>query len=134
MKHLNEVLDDIFGMMSCEEKDRIVEAVKKDNDSMPKDAVSEVLLILNEVFGKKHRVLSSKVTNKYKVILKHYSLDEIRNAFEKARDDDYHKETGYKYCTPEYFSRLEQMDKWVSFEPKQQQKNKGFELPKFNLK
>lgn len=133
MKNLNEVLDEIFGPMSCEEKDRIVEAVNKDNSNHSVSDITAILHTLNEVFGKKHRVIPQKIMGRYKAILKVYSISEIREAFEKARDDDYHKETGYKYCTPEYFSRMEQMDKWVSYEPKQKQSGGGFQMPKMNL-
>jgi hypothetical protein len=133
MKNLNEVLDEIFGPMSCPEKDKIIEAVEKDSKELSSgDNVAKILEMLNEIFGKKHRVLSPKVINRYKVILKHYTLDEIRNGMENAKNDDYHKETGYKHCHPEYFSRLEQMDKWVSFNPKQENKS-GFQMPKMNL-
>jgi hypothetical protein len=53
MKNLNEVLDDIFGPMSCEEKDRIIEAVNKDNKQQGSGDVAEILNMLNEIFGKK---------------------------------------------------------------------------------
>lgn len=132
MENLNKALDDIFGPNSCEEKDIIVEAVKKDSKPTTSNSeVSVILSLLNETFNKKHRVMSKKVINRYKEILKHYSIKEIESAFIKAKDDDYHIETGYKHCHPEYFSRMEQMDKWVSFEPKQKNKSK-FVLPKMN--
>jgi hypothetical protein len=130
MKNLNETLDDIFGPMSCEEKDRIIEAVEKDNKQQGSGDVGEILPMLNKVFSKKHRVLSSKVISRYKAILKIYSLEEINKAFVNAANDEFHRDTGYKHCTPEYFSRLEQIDKWVSFEPKQKT---NFKLPKMNL-
>lgn len=133
MKNLNEVLDDIFGPMGCEEKDRIIDAVNRDNKQQGSGDVAEILNMLNEIFGKKHRVMSPKVVNRYKQILKHYTLDEIRKGMENAKNDEYHRETGYKHCHPEYFSRIEQMDKWVSYEPKQKQSGSGFQMPKMNL-
>lgn len=121
MEYLKEVLDDVFGPQSCPEKDLIIEAVKKDNNEGSKVSgrVAEILPMFNEVFEKRSRVMPQKVVNKYKQILKVYSIDDILKAFKNAKADDFHKETGYKYCTLEYFSRMEQMDKWESFDPKQ---------------
>ena len=121
MEYLKEVLDEIFGPLSCPEKDQIIEAVKKDNKEgeKVKGKVAEILPMFNEIFGKRSRVMSQKVVNKYKQILKVYNLEDVRKAFENAKADDFHREHGYKYCTLEYFSRMEQFDKWVSFNPKQ---------------
>ena len=132
MEYLNEVLDDIFGPQSSPEKDLIVEAVNKDNKEGKKVSgrVAEILPMFNRVFDKKSRVMSAKVIAKYKGILKIYSMEDIEKAFTNAKNDDYHKETGYKYCTPEYFSRVEQMDKWESFNPAQKT---IFQMPKMNL-
>jgi len=132
MEYLNEVLDEIFGSHSCPEKDLIVEAVNKDNKEGKKvtGRVAEILPMFNRVFDKKSRIMSAKVISKYKQLLRTYSLEDIEKAFTNAKNDEYHKETGYKYCTPEYFSRVEQMDKWESFDPKQKT---IFQMPKMNL-
>lgn len=121
MEYLKEVLNEVFGPHSCPEKDLIIEAVKKDNKEGEalKGKVAEILPMFNEVFSKRSRVMSQKVVNKYKQILKFYSLEDVKKAFENAKADDYHREQQYKYCTLEYFSRMEQFDKWVSFNPKQ---------------
>jgi hypothetical protein len=121
MEYLKGVLDEIFGAQSSHEKDLIIEAVKKDNEEGEKMSgrVAEILPMFNEIFNKRSRVMSKKVINRYKQILKTYSIEDIRKAFTNAKNDQYHTETGYKYCTPEYFSRIEQMDKWESFDPRQ---------------
>lgn len=133
MEYLNEVLNELFGEHSSHEKDLIIEAVKKDNKEGSKvtGRVAEILPMFNNTFGKKSRVMSPKVINRYKAILKVYSLEDIQKAFNNAKADDYHVETGYKYCTLEYFSRMEQMDKWESFDPKQ---TTIFNMPQMNLK
>lgn len=132
MNNLKEALDEIFGSVRCAEKDIIIEAVKRDNEEtnkVPED-VAEILSIFQEVFQKRNK-MTQKVINKYKQLLKIYSIEDIKKAFVNAKNDDFHKETGYKHCTPEYFSRPEQMDKWESFDPKQ---TTIFQLPKMNLK
>jgi hypothetical protein len=31
-----------------------------------------------------------------------------------AKKDDYHKDTGYKYCTLEFFSRPDKLDRFLN--------------------
>jgi hypothetical protein len=52
---------------------------------------------------------------------------------ENAKDDEFHQENNYKYCTIEYFSRLEQIDKWTNV-TKEDKKKEGFVMPKFNVR
>jgi len=99
-------------------------------NSKLKDAA--IIDMFNNVFSKRSRVISKKVVNKYKEILKHYTQDEVRHAMEMAKADDFHKESGYKYCTIEYFSRIEQIDKWSNIKPVQ--KKNSFTQPKFYTK
>jgi hypothetical protein len=136
MKYLREALDDIFGEHLCPEKDIIIEAVKKDNkSSVGKEDMGEAAQILEMfkvIFNKpRTRVMSKKVINRYKRLLKVYSLNEIEEAMKKASKDDFHIETGYKHLTLEYFSREEMMDKWVSYDPRQ---TDIFTMPKMNIK
>jgi hypothetical protein len=124
MKYLKEVLDELFGAHSSPEKDMIIEAVNKDNKaSIGAADMGETVRILEmfkEIFNKpKTRVMSKKVVNRYKKLLKVYSIKEIEEAMRKASQDKFHIESGYKHLTLEYFSRDEMMDKWVSYDPKQ---------------
>ena len=56
------------------------------------DDVLKILNIFNEVFQKKSRVMTKKVVNKYKDILRHFSLDDIKSAMENAKEDEFHSE------------------------------------------
>lgn len=136
LKNLEATLDKMFGPFS-EEHTIILNAAKKDIDSMTSvasgDDVLKILNIFNEVFQKKSRVMTKKVVNKYKDILRHFSLDDIKSAMENAKDDEFHSENNYKYCTIEYFSRLEQIDKWTNV-TKEDKKKEGFVMPKFNVR
>ncbi len=121
--------------LTDQDKEFIVQMAESDVtreklNSKLKDAV--IIDMFNEVFSKRSRVISKKVVNKYREILKHYTQDEIRHAMEMAKEDDFHKESGYKYCTLEYFSRLEQIDKWSNIKPVQ--KKNRFTQPKFYTK
>ena len=77
--------------------------------------------------------MSKKVLNKYKEILKYYSLTDVQSAMRNARADEFHIENNFKYCTIEYFSRIEQIDKWMNVV--KEEKPKGdFVMPKFNVR
>ena len=136
LKNLENALDRIFGPFG-KEKDFIIEAAIKDIESMNKVDLkgdcSEILTSFNEIFNKRSRIISKKICRRYKEILKFYSVDEIKKAMSNAKNDDFHKDNSYKYCTLEYFSRLEQIDKWSSSIEKKEEKNK-FIMPKFNTK
>jgi hypothetical protein len=136
LKNLEAALDKMFGPFS-EERTIILNAAKKDIDSTTSvasgDDVLKILNIFNEVFQKNSRVMTKKVINKYKDILRHFSLDDIKGAMENAKDDEFHLDNNYKYCTIEYFSRLEQIDKWTNV-TKEDKKKEGFVMPKFNVK
>lgn len=135
-KNLDAVLNKLFGPFA-EERTLILNALKKDeelNASVSKsDDVSKIINIFNEVFGKNSRVMSKKVLNKYKEILKYYTLTDIQLAMQNAKADEFHVENNFKYCTIEYFSRIEQMDKWMNVVKEQKQKA-DFILPKFNVR
>ena len=135
-KNLDAVLNKLFGPFA-EERTLILNALKKDeelNASLSKsDDVSKIINIFNEVFGKNSKVMSKKVLNKYKEILRYYSLTEVQLAMQNAKADEFHIENNFKYCTIEYFSRIEQMDKWMNIVKEQKQKA-DFILPKFNVR
>lgn len=134
-RNLENALDRIFGVFS-EERTVILNALKKDEELMNQvsssDDVHKIINIFNEVFNKQSRVMSKKVLNKYREILKHFSLQDINQAMINAKIDDFHQENDYKYCTLEYFSRIEQIDKWLN--AAKQQKKSDFILPSFNVK
>lgn len=134
-KNLEDVLDKIFGPFA-QERTLILNAIKKDvelsNQITKSDDASKIINIFNEVFQKKSRVMTKKVLNRYKEILKHFTLQDIKSAMESAKDDDFHTENSYKYCTLEYFSRMEQIDKWLNVT--KEEKKSDFVMPTFNVR
>lgn len=121
--------------LTDQDREFMIEMAKSDvTSSGIKIRLKEQTIIdmFNGVFNKRSRVVSKKVLNKYKELLKHYTEEEIKQSMEMAKDDDFHKESGYKYCTLEYFSRLEQIDKWSNIKPAQ--KKNSFTQPKFYTK
>jgi len=134
-KHLEAELDKIFGPFA-EERTLILNAIKKDeelaNSVTSGDDASKIINIFNEIFQKKSRVMTKKVVNRYKEILKYFTLDDIKLAMESAKDDDFHADNSYKYCTLEYFSRMEQIDKWTNVT--KEEKKSDFVMPTFNVR
>lgn len=133
-KNLEDVLDELFGPFS-KERDLILQAITKDIEAINKvnpNSYADILGIFNNTFDKKSRVISKKVATRYNEILKYFTLDDIKSAMQNAKDDEFHTDTNYKYCTIEYFSRIEQIDKWTNVTKKESKSD--FILPSFNIK
>jgi hypothetical protein len=134
-KHLIEAIERLFGPFA-KEKDILIEAAEKDMELNSKvgdsDDVQLILSSFNTIFNKKSRIISKKVIGRYRELLKYYSMEEIKKSMINAKKDEFHISTKHKYCTIEYFSRIEQIDKWINIE--EEIKKEGFILPKFNVK
>ena len=131
--NLNETIEKYFGPF-CDDKikDNFINAALTDIKSFDKTDKEWIISTYNSIFGKKSRIISGAVNKKYNTVLKAFSRDELEKAMKAAKEDDFHKNSRYKYCTLEYFSRVDQVDKWLnaSVETKTEQ----FVLPKFNIK
>jgi hypothetical protein len=134
-KNLEAELDRIFGPFA-KERTLILNAIKKDvelsNHITSSDDASKIINLFNGIFEKNSRVMTKKVLNRYKEILKHFTLQDIKSAMESAKDDDFHTDNSYKYCTLEYFSRMEQIDKWLNVT--KEEKKSDFVMPTFNVR
>ncbi len=77
---------------------------------------SDLLKYFNTCFKKNHKVVNSGVKTKFTARIKEgYTLVNIRQAMQKASNDNFHRDNGYKYCTLEYFSRSNTLDKYGYF-------------------
>ena len=73
-----------------------------------------LLEFVNKSFGRNFKVVGDKVQRSYKSRLKDgYKKEDILNAIRNCKDNPYHKENNYQYCTPEFFSRAETLDKYA---------------------
>jgi tRNA(His) 5'-end guanylyltransferase len=140
-KKLKKAMDEYLGPFTPDWiKEKLLEAAREDAfvlDYTDSSDASWIIDTFNGIFKKKSRIMSSAVAKKYKTIFKHFTKPEIESAMKTASLDDFHKSNGYKYCTLEYFSRVDQMDKWLSAATTSEyvkQKEKEFILPKFNIK
>lgn len=72
-----------------------------------------LLEYINNAFGRKFTVVSKAVKDKYRSLLKQgYKKDQIISAINNCKNDSFHKEKNYQYCTLEYFSRSATIDKY----------------------
>jgi hypothetical protein len=135
-RNLTNEIDRIFGVFRDNNiKIKLLEAAEKDLCALfpsQNDDLSQVLIMFNQIFKKKSRLMSKKVISKYKEILKYYDLNDLEISMNNALVDEFHLENGHKYCTLEYFSRLDQIDKWVNV--KKVESKESFVLPTFNIK
>ena len=73
-----------------------------------------LLEFVNKSFGRNFKVVGDKIQRSYKARLKDgYKKEDIMNAIKNCKENPYHKENNYQYCTPEFFSRAETLDKYA---------------------
>lgn len=92
-----------------------------DNDSVSVNDTNNnidylaLLGFVNKTFGRRFEVINDKTKRAYKARLKEgYTKEQIMSAITNAAVSKYHKDNNYQYCTPEFFSRAETIDKYSS--------------------
>jgi len=100
------------------------------NNNVESIDFDQLLSFINSTFGRNFKVVNDKVKNKYKSLFKQgYGKEHIKDAILNASKNDYHKQTNYQYCTLEFFSRPETIDKYSSIT----QKNDNVYIPQQDL-
>jgi len=100
------------------------------NNNVESIDFDQLLSFINLTFGRNFKVVNDKVKNKYKSLFKQgYGKEHIKDAILNASKNDYHKQTNYQYCTLEFFSRPETIDKYSSIT----QKNDNVYIPQQDL-
>jgi len=97
---------------------------KNSNTSVfDKKMTSKLLKFINDRYGRNFRKIDA---NRLKKRLQTYSLDEILLAIENAHADKFHIDNGFKYLTPEYFTRNDTIiDKWLNTNTQNNDGTKG---------
>ena len=115
-----------------------IEEKLKDNNTINNNTINnninfdKLLSFLNSKTGRNFKIINEATKKKYNARLKEgYKKDDILNAIINAVNSDYHKENGFKYLTPEFFSRSETLDKYsnTNNKPKENNVNKSL-IPK----
>lgn len=80
---------------------------------------------INEKFGRSFKVVNDKTKKQIKARLKEkYTKQDIIDAINNCKESDFHKDNGYRYCTPEFFSRADILDRWSDVsKPKEKKVN-----------
>ena len=82
-----------------------------------------LLNYFNSNFEKNCRVFSDSVKSKFRSrIGDGYTTTEIAKAMQVCKNDQFHKDNNFKYCTIEYFSRAKTLDQYAFIDNKQNKK------------
>ena len=72
-----------------------------------------LLKFINSHTGRRFLIVSDSVKRKYAKLLKQgYTKENLKTAVINAVSEPYHKENGFKYLTPEFFSRPNTIDRY----------------------
>lgn len=72
-----------------------------------------LLKFINDSFSRQFRLINDKAKKQFKVRLKNgYTKEDIKQCIVNLKNNRYHKENGYQYCTPEFISRQDTLDKY----------------------
>jgi len=78
---------------------------------------AELLIFFNTCFGKRCKVFPQNTIKKYIKLLKQgYKIADIKMAMVNAKNDGWHKEQDYKYCTLDFFTRVDKLDRFLGME------------------
>ena len=96
-------------------QDPLVQVQEKEKEKVEYTIDYQALLdFVNKTFGRNFQVINDKVKRSYKSRIKDgYKKEHIIEAIKNCKENAYHKENNYQYCTPEFFSRAETLDKYA---------------------
>lgn len=104
---------------SIPEMPTLTKNADSDSDSVSVNDINKnidylaLLGFVNKTFGRRFEVINDKTKRAYKARLKDgYTKEQIMDAIKNAAASKYHKDNNYQYCTPEFFSRAETIDKY----------------------
>jgi hypothetical protein len=93
--------------------------VNKNKETINKEQeiINEFLELFKKITGKlRIRVVDEKTKKQLIELLKSYSMQDIEIAIKNACNDQYHKESKLKYITPEFITRADKFQKFVSMD------------------
>jgi uncharacterized phage protein (TIGR02220 family) len=110
-KALDKAPDTIIKQKNKETNEQSIAPTKV--DAVELIDFEKLLSFINFSFGRKFQVINKKVRASYNARIKEgYTKDQITDAINNCKEIAYHKEKNYQYCTPEFFSRSEILDKY----------------------
>jgi len=124
-KHKNNTSKSLVKLVGKEKEiERIIE---EDNIYI------EFLNIFKTITGKsKIKSIDNKTKKQLSELLKSYDMKDIALAISNATKDSYHIETEHKYITPEFITRPDKFQKFVSILPKKDEIKQIIPMPKYS--
>ncbi len=90
-----------------------VQEKEKEKEKEQSIAFQALLEFINLSFGRNFRVMNNSIKEKYRSLLKQgYTKQQITDSINNCKNNEYHKQNNYQYCTPEFFSRPVTIDKY----------------------
>jgi uncharacterized phage protein (TIGR02220 family) len=72
-----------------------------------------LLNYINSSLNRKFKIINDNIKTKFKSRLKDgYTKEDIKNCIDNLKNIQYHKDNGYQFCTPEFISRADTLDKY----------------------
>lgn len=93
------------------------EIIEEENNTQKNTFVDLYISEFNKVRNTKFRTLPKGSVLKLKNALKSYSHDEIIQSYKNAIKDQFHIDNGFIHLTPEFFTRIDKIEKFLNFKP-----------------
>jgi uncharacterized phage protein (TIGR02220 family) len=90
-----------------------VNVINNSNVDVENIDFDSLLNLINDTFKRSFRTINAKNRQAFNARMKQgYKKTDIQTAIKNCSTNDYHIETNFRYCTPEFFSRADVLDKY----------------------
>jgi uncharacterized phage protein (TIGR02220 family) len=110
-----------------------VNVINNNNVNVENIDFDSLLNLINDTFKRSFRTINAKNRNAYMARMKQgYKKTDIQTAIKNCLSNNYHIETNYRYCTPEFFSRADVLDKYSNVTEKKTEPVNASNVPCWN--
>lgn len=110
-----------------------VSVINNNNVNVENIDFDSLLNLINDTFKRSFRTINTKNRNAYMARMKQgYKKTDIQTAIKNCLSNNYHIETNYRYCTPEFFSRADVLDKYSNITEKKTEPVNASNVPCWN--
>ena len=110
-----------------------VSVINNNNVNVENIDFDSLLNLINDTFKRSFRTINQKNRNAYMARMKQgYKKTDIQTAIKNCSTNNYHIETNFRYCTPEFFSRADVLDKYSNVTEKKTEPVNASNVPCWN--
>ena len=110
-----------------------VSVINNNNVNVENIDFDSLLNLINDTFKRSFRTINAKNRNAYMARMKQgYKKTDIQTAIKNCLSNNYHIETNFRYCTPEFFSRADVLDKYSNVTEKKTEPVNASNVPCWN--